>query len=229
MRKKNILGLRGLAVICLTILFGSACASVEAGLIFRMTSSQTTVSIGGSTIIQIFAYADDAVATGNNGLNGWQVDMKSLISSTGTLTVTSIDWKAPGPPFDSTLGTMDDPGSGDIKFLGVIVDGWLSGVDSTVGVGGFSLLAEVTVQGVSAGTVDYALGDFGSGFYGFLRDGEDFDFSDALAYGTTSFDASGSNTQYTVTPEPGSLLILTGLTGLMLRRRRGRNISRIQG
>jgi hypothetical protein len=96
--------------------------------------------------------------------------------------------------------------------------------DSDTGVGGFTLLVEVTIEGIAPGTVEYNLVDaleLGGGFYGVLRDyfeegpaGNYYDIMD----GNLQF-VSGNNV-FTVVPEPGSLLIMAFITGLALRNRR---------
>jgi hypothetical protein len=91
-----------------------------------------------------------------------------------------------------------------------------------VGVGGFTLLANITIQAVGAGEVTYDLTGDTAGFYVWLRDyfvtgptGNEYDATFDAPYKAVF--QPGDNV-FTVVPEPGSFVLLATMAGLALRR-----------
>ena len=152
----------------------------------RVNASNPNLMIGYNTTVQILGWANDPVAVGVNGLNGWELSAEIPSIENNRIAVATdgsgdpvIQYIAPENYYIGTCSSWNTPVTGDIEGMAVLTFG---PVDSTTGVGGYSLLAEFTVVGVSRGTATYTVG--GDLFDGWLRDS-------TLLPGV--FDAAGSN------------------------------------
>lgn len=204
----------------LVLLFLLSFNSVSlANLIFKMEADKYTLGIGDTAIIGISAKIEEE-PSGTNGINLWQLDM---IADYDKVTVTDVEVVEPSP-LDPLLGEYvyvnRDPADpenvvfdGNILGLGGGLDGAFA--PTTVGVGGFTLLANITIQGLSLGTVEYSLTDaYTTGFYAYLADMTYYDIDN----GDITFQQG--NNVFEVVPEPSSLVIMTIMAGLALRRRK---------
>lgn len=201
-----------LMVVCL---FMAAADTSFSALRFKMTSDKTALDIGETAVIEIFAYADDPLAAGNNGLNSWQLSM--LVSGDGTVAVNegSITLSAPFS-FDSLNTSINTP-SGSIKDLAM--NSLITPVDSALAVGDYQKIAEFSIQALSVGQVEYSIGDAGLGFFGILRDYNPADMGTWGNYLEGTFDAASSINQLTVVPEPATFVLLGGMSLYLIRRR----------
>jgi len=204
-----------------------------ANLLFQMTATQNTLTVGEEATIGIWANIEEE-PNGLNGLNLWQLDMVAdvpdvvKVKTDGTIPGTEIDFIAPSPQDPDGTGwasvnqdVNDNVFEGNVLGLGATLATMPD--DSDTGIGGFTLLVEVTIEGIASGTVEYDLVDaleMGGGFYGVLRDyfeeeeGNYYDIMD----GNLQF-VPGNNV-FTVVPEPGSLLIMALMAGLALKSRK---------
>ena len=210
--------LRSVVLVTLVLLFFNNISS--ANLVFQMTASNTTLGFGDSETIGLWAWAQEA--TGMNGLNLWQLDM--VVDVPGVVKVTNVEILQPTPldPYIPS-GTVDS--LGNVFGLG---GGVLSAPqDSSVGVGGFTLMANITIEAIGAGVVEYDLAGDTQGFYGHLRD---FDWMSWIDPGGTVYDFTydapykavfeGGDNIFAVVPEPASLVIMAVMAGLALRNRK---------
>ncbi|MGA1979737.1 MAG: PEP-CTERM sorting domain-containing protein [Sedimentisphaerales bacterium] len=224
-----------LKLICfatLVLLFFNAVSSAD--LLFQMTATKNTLAVGEEVTIGIWANIEEQT-TGLNGLNLWQLDMVADVPSVvkvktdGTKSGTEINFIAPSPrDLDGTGWTSINKDldanvfEGNVLGLGATIASMPD--DSDTGVGGFTLLVEVTIEGIAPGTVEYNLVDalgVGGGFYGVLRDyfeegptGNYYDIMD----GNLRF-VSGNNV-FTVVPEPASVVLFAIASAFALRRRK---------
>lgn len=204
-----------------------------ANLLFQMTATQNTLTVGEEATIGIWANIEEE-PNGLNGLNLWQLDMVAdvpdvvKVKTDGTIPGTEIDFIAPSPQDPDGTGWASvnqdldtNVFEGNVLGLGATLATMPD--DSDTGVGGYTLLVEVTIEGIASGTVEYDLVDaleMGGGFYGVLRDyfeeeeGNYYDIMD----GNLQF-VPGNNV-FTVVPEPGSLLIMALMAGLALKSRK---------
>ena len=60
-------------------------SQVHAALTFKMNADKTTLALGDIASIEIFAYANDPLATGQNGVKSWQISL--LVSGSGVVQV----------------------------------------------------------------------------------------------------------------------------------------------
>ena len=199
-------------IVSLLLLFNS---TSFANVIFKITADSSTIPLGQPAILSIWADVEEE-ATGLNGINVWQLDM--VVNTGGIVSATNVNLIAPTPMDAGSGGSMtfDTDLTGNIYEMGAATTG---SVDSSTGVPGFSLLAEVTIEAIGVGTVEYRLVDrlgAGSGFYAILREGEYYDADldpPEKAVSENEFYA------FTVVPEPVSLLLFSG-AAIALRSRK---------
>ena len=200
---------RGWRVVTVLLASFLVAGSAEAGMLkFKMTADKTELALGETATVSIWGWADDALATGVNGLNVWQLDM--VPDQSGVVSVTGVTILQPNPR-ESGLGyfSINSPAEGTVGGLGAV--SLNNPQDSTVGVGGYTELARVELEMlVETGAVTYEL----SNSYGILRDGTYF--------GAGEFDVAGSDVTFTSIPEPASLSMALGAMGLLCRHWRRR-------
>jgi hypothetical protein len=189
-------------------------ASSFAALSFKMTAEKTTLAVGETTVISLFAYAEEA--DGQNGLNSWQ--LSAFVSGTGQLKVAegSLYVVRPFAADVLTAGINTPPGA--IRDLSMTA--LQARVNSSLGVGGYQKIAEFMVEAVKAGSVVYALGDGGAGFGGILRDYDPVNPATWANMLEGVFNEAESQRVFTIVPEPTSLVVFGLLGGVVLRTRR---------
>ncbi len=193
----------------LSILVSSVCFSAVEFIMVSPTAvaGETTLNVGDDVVIQIQAQFDADPAPGN-GVVFWELDfLLDEILEGGILTISSFDIFLPEGPAVITSGFLapNSPVQGAGEYFGIFA----LPHPSDVCIGGYDLLAEVTLSGIGEGTLDYELGNFSIG-------GNDNGSGASL---TGYFNANGSDTVFTVVPEPASLLVLAGM-GMLARIRR---------
>lgn len=202
-----------LKLICcatLVLLFFNAVSFAD--LLFKITSDKNTFAFGEEATISIWAHIEEPVPAGY-GLNAWQLDM--VADNDGVVQVNTDPVLIAPTPIDSGSGwsSLNIGSTGNVYGLGVFTPGPTS---SNTGIGGFSLLAQVTIEAITtAGQVTYELTDFTgtTGFWGALRNdtsGPSYVYPDNVQF------IPGNNV-FTIVPEPCSLLIMTFMAGLTLR------------
>jgi len=177
----------------------------SANLIVKMTSDNTTLGLGSTALVRVWAFVDNPAATGDNGLVLWQMDVDA--DAPGILDVTDHQFVAPDPldTFDSAWNY--NPVTGDFVTYALKDDD----TTSTIGVGGFTEIYNFQITALAAGTVEYTIGNtLGGSFVGDLVDFTPFD---------AVFDVNNSDNVFTVVPEPATLLLF-GLGTLMLGKRK---------
>lgn len=206
MRKKVCLYVLSVVVLC---------TPSYAALSFNMTCANPVVAIGEETTIIVSAKDPDAVA--DYGLVDWQFDMWLDVGDDGILEVVSTGvFDLPGEDVYATAfyGPIENsPTSGSVDSFGA----FQAGVDplSNLGVGTeYVPIASITVKGIAEGSVAYNFGSLTTpdNFYGRFRDSN----SEVLA----AFDSGSSVVNFTVVPEPATILILSGFSVVALIRRK---------
>jgi hypothetical protein len=213
--KKSIVVFCVMALVCLSV-------SSSAALVFKITSDQTSLTVGQTTTMHLWGWANDPHAVGQNGLNSWQ--LSALANITGVVEVVSgsVVFVAPSPwsPNSSDTGftSINTPSTGTINYLRLITNDLPQ--DSMVGVGGYTEIARLNIKAIGAvgSSVTYTLG--GSNFGGNLRDFiPTFDESYILS---GSFNANDSQHVFTIVPEPSTLILLSGfgIASFLTRRKK---------
>ena len=174
-----------------------------ANLLVKMTSDNTTLSIGSTALVKVWAFVDDPAAVGNNGLVVWQMDF--AVDNAGVVGASNFNIVAPVDIFDS--GSSTNALTGEVSGY-VLKD---DDSTSTVGVGGFTEIFTFEVTGLAVGTVEYSIGNE---LLGDLADFTPFDISS----GTAQFDTVNSDNVFTVVPEPATILLFS-LGALALRKK----------
>jgi len=181
-----------------------------ANLLVKMTAEKTTLLQNEETTVTLHAWANFASATGQNGLNAWQLDVS--VNLGGVVQVTGVQLLAPTPwsAADSGYTSLNSPLSGQIKYLHLVTQSLPQ--NSTVGVGGYTPIASFNIKaiGQAGQSVAYSI-PTGDDFLGILADGT------TILNGV--FDSANSQTVFTIVPEPSSLLILSGLAVVGMFRR----------
>lgn len=201
-----------LVAVCL---FAAAASDLHAALLLvKMNADKTTLAIGETATIELYAHAP--VAAGLNGLNTWQLSM--LVGGDGAVSVleSSIAYTVPFT-YDTLITSVNSP-AGSIKDISISPKN--PPEDSNLGVGGFTKIAEFVIEAVGAGQVTYTIGDagVGGGFFGILRDYNPMDPGDNYLDG--SFELIGSDNQFTIVPEPATFALLGGMGLILLRSRK---------
>jgi hypothetical protein len=206
--------------VCLSLV--SPCfASVDEQVKFRIVSDKTDLLVGGTAIIKVQAWVDSALGTAGNGIDTWQMDISvnnisGVVGITDTAGIADISLIAPNPDsLWSGWSSVNGPDTGEILEIAVSQEDF--GASSETGIGVYSDLFSFKIEALAEGIVTYTPMDNGGGlFYAALVDGTEFEGSDS---GGVYFDEAGSSNVINVTPEPCSLLIMSGLSILGLRRR----------
>ncbi len=191
-------------------------SQVHAALTFKMNADKTTLALGDIASIEIFAYANDPLATGQNGVNSWQISL--LVSGSGVVQVVdrSIAVTAPFPNDFLTSGINSPSGSiSDLAMNAKTIP-----VNSTLGVGGYTKIAEFQIVGVNVGQATYSIADGGLGFFGILRDYNPVNPGTWGNYLDGTFDAGASDHVFSIVPEPATFALLGGLGFFLLRSRK---------
>lgn len=200
----------------------------SANIIFKMQATKSTLTLNETAVFGLYASIEEET-TGLNGINLWQLDM--IVNTKDVITVTNIEMLEPYPLDDDYfpyyLHLNKDPlntansFSGNMLGLGSGMDGAFD--DSPAGVGGFTLMANITIQAVGLGTTTYDIVDTGrTGVYAYLADASLYDIVQANPWSIKFYDktASTGNNIFTVVPEPSSLILLASMAGMALYRRR---------
>ena len=212
--------------VCLALSLSFFFNSVSfANAVFKMTATRNILEVGETATIGLWANIEEQT-TGLNGINLWQLDM--VVDVGNVVTVVDVSLIAPSPrdTFMPEYVGINTPDSGNL--LGVGASVFEAPKDSGVGVGEFSLLANITIQAIGLGEVTYSLGGDTLGFNAYLRDFDWGNWQDPS--GTSVYDSTyaapyravfqSGNNVFTVVPEPGSLAIMAVMAGFALRRRR---------
>jgi hypothetical protein len=191
---------------------------------FQMHADTTELLVGQSTLVTVSAWIDDPIAVAGNGLDTWQLD--ATVDVGGVVSVTGLTMIAPDP--DTGYANWTSLNSPDGAIDGATVTQQTIGAPSNTGVLGYgdddelkySDIFSFSITALAEGTVTYAIGGDGGGFYAFLADDSLFENAGG-ADGGVYFDAAGSDNVFDVssTPEPCTMLLL-GIGSLVLRRRR---------
>jgi len=203
-------------LVCLTVLL-PCFAAVDNQIKFKMTAPVTEIAVGETVDVTVWGRVDSAFPVAGNGLDSWQMNLDVDID--GVVNMTTINLIAPDPDQFSGWTSMNNPLSGQASSIGVSQN--VLGAPSETGVGGYSELFTFTIEGLAnnLGPVTYNIGGDGGGLFAFLANGEWFENTGG-ADGGIYFDAAASDNVFNVTPEPCSLMIMSGLSVLALRRRR---------
>jgi hypothetical protein len=177
---------------------------------FRTEITNDEISVGQQSVIKIYAWAEDAVS--GNGIVSWGLDVMLDASEDGIVAITEDQVLEPYSGFYMSKGalSLNSPYSGAATTEGAF--GMADSSDLGVCDGqveNYTLMADITVQAVAAGTISYELGSYSTpiedNFYATLAD-------DTKLTGT--FEDTISQTEITVVPEPASILMLSLFSGL---------------
>jgi hypothetical protein len=199
------------------------CLSVSsnAALVFKITSDQTLLTIGQTTTMHVWGWADDSAATGTNGLVDWELSL--IVNNGGVVEITKdgnvkgdITILAPSP--FSTITPNWNQAS-----VNATRTGQVSGVNalrnpddvSSTGIGDYSELFRFNIKAVGEGMVTYGMSNM-------LGDLVDFETAFDSGDGSAVFNAAESSNILTVVPEPTTLVILSGfgIAGFLSRRKK---------
>ena len=198
----------------LVLLFFNAVSS--ANLLFQITATKNTLTPSEEATISIWARIEEGIPSGY-GLNAWQLDM--VTNTSGVVQVNGGPVLIAPTPVAAGSGWMSSnvDSTGNVYGLGIFTPGPTT---SNTGIGGFSLLAQVTIEaiGTAGQQVTYELTDYTgtTGFWGALRNDQGMP---SYIYPDNVHFLPGNNV-FTIVPEPASLLIMAFMTGLALRSRR---------
>jgi len=217
--KKKFVQFLLVSLVCLFVV--PPCFAASEQIHFKMVCSDTELNIGDTTTITVQAWVDSVLGTAGNGLDTWQMDLG--VDTTGVIEVVDggISLIAPNPDLGwSGWTSANSPVTGQIKEIAVTqID---MGSPSDIGIGlpdveTYSDIFSFEIRALAHGTAIYTIED--SGLFVFLSDGQWFENTGG-ADGGVYFDAAASDNIINVTPEPCSLMIMSGLSVLALRRRR---------
>jgi hypothetical protein len=155
-------------MLCLVVL-GCFSVSSDAALIFKITSNKSQLTVGETTTIHVWAWADDLAATGSNGLNSWQ--LSAMVDNSGGRSSERVYCVCAPSPWstnvsDTGKSSINTPKTGMIDYLRLLTNELPQ--DSSAG-GGYSEIARFDIKAIGAAgsSVVYTLG--GSNFGGFER------------------------------------------------------------
>jgi len=183
-----------------------------ANAVFKLTASQNTLGVSDTAVIGLWANIEEQ-SSGLNGINVWQLDMRVDVDDVISVTDVQVLQPAPLDPMLPEYGSINSTFDGNVLGIG---GGVMSAPqDSSVGVGGFTLLANITVQAIGVGQTTYSLNGDTAGFYVWLRDyfamgdpQSDYNASYASPYKAV-FEPTPDNAHvFTVVPEPGTFILL---------------------
>lgn len=184
MKKKSYLPLFILSVVLLINSLSSA------DLMFKMSADKDTLNVGETAVINISAKIKGSKkwADQYNGINVWQLDMVSDSNDVIEATTVTIFEPADLASFIPAYQALNLATDGSVIGLGGGIEPWP--FDSQVAVGGWTLMAQVTIKAVGPGVVTYDLIDsgMGGGFYAYLRDD--------TAFNPPTFDYNLNNINY---------------------------------
>jgi hypothetical protein len=189
-------------------------------LVFKITSDQTNLTVGQTTTVHVWGWADDPLAIGTNGLVDWGL---SLVVNTGGIVEITKDLNTNGditilaPAPLSTYApnwaysSVNSGKSGQVSGVNALRN---PDTESTTGVGGYTELFNFKVEAIGEGVVTYGM----TNMLGDLVDYTPYDSGS----GTAVFNTAASSNILTVVPEPSSLVILSGLwvAGFLTRRKK---------
>jgi hypothetical protein len=209
-----------LAALCILIFISNANAGI---LYFKMTAPKTTLEIGEEVTVSVSAFIDDALASPDNGLDTWQLDLSvsqtGIVEITKTGTIANINLIAPDPDPDWsrwTANSVNSPNTGEVRNVSVIQN--TIGNPSVTGVGQYSEIFNFKIKAIGAGSTVYSIcNDGGGGFFAYLADDTLYDADNAP--GSVVFDAANSNNVFTVVPEPCSIAFFAFAGMLALRKK----------
>jgi hypothetical protein len=200
-------------------------ANSSGDLVFRMSADDYHfASLGETTTVYIEAYIEgsESWADPYNGINLWQLDLE--VSTSNVIEVVSGTFVYSEPePVDLansgylSINTAAGGKTGNIHSLHAGIEEW---GDSDAGIANYTVFVQFDIRAIGEGTTKYDMGNFsGLGWKAALRDDTPFgdpSYSDSL--GNISF--TDVNNEFTVAPEPGSLLMLSlmSIAGLRLKR-----------
>ncbi len=192
----------------------------SAALVFKITADQTNLTVGDTTILHVWGWADDAKALGTNGLVDWQlnlivdtggiVEITKDINTNGDITIlapTPLSTISPNWSYSS----VNSGKSGQVSSVNALRN---PDTSSTTGVGGYTELFNFKVEALGEGIVTY-------GMTSMLGDLVDFT-AYSSGNGTAVFNTAGSDNVLTVVPEPATLVLLVGfgVAGILTRRKK---------
>lgn len=199
--------------------------TVSPGAGYTVLDDEVLLSIGSLVTVDVWAWVDSEFGTTGNGLDTWQMDLG--VNTSGIIGITktgeedetaNISRIAPNPDLSYRgWDSVNTPVTGEIKEVSVTQ--LVPGASSGTGIGGYSEIFSFQIEGLAEGIATYTIEDDGGGLFAFLVGDEWFE-DDISADGGVYFDALGSDNVFHVTPEPCSLMILSGLSLIGLRRRR---------
>ncbi|MBN1796389.1 MAG: hypothetical protein JW804_06935 [Sedimentisphaerales bacterium] len=214
-----------LLISLLVLITFTATASDE--LIFRMSADDYQLtSIGDTTTVYLEAYIDGSESWADklNGINLWQLDLEVDVDNVIEVVAGTFVYLEPYEVDLANSGylginTAAGGKTGNIHSLHAGIKDW---GDSDAGIEFYTVFVQFDIRAIGEGTTEYSMDNFsGLGWKASLRDDTPFgdpSYSDSL--GNTLF--TDENNQFTVIPEPCSLLMLSlmSITGLRIRRRK---------
>ena len=134
--------------------------NASANLVFTMTASQNTLEVSETAVIGLWGEVEEQ-ATGLNGINLWQLDM--VVDTDNVIQVTNVEILQPAgdegldPFVPEYIYINDENGDffGDVLGMGGAALNPPS--PSSVGVGGPTLLANITIEAIGVGQATYDL------------------------------------------------------------------------
>jgi hypothetical protein len=202
-------------------------------LVFKMTADKTALLPGEQTAVHIWAwiYTPDGMEKPNNGLDTWQLDLS--VNNNNVISITSLTVLAPNPstsypPYQ--ISSLNNPITGEVRSVAVVQK--VYGAPSLTGVGmddnidnqdNYTEICQFMIQAMltpESSSATYTIMNEGTQWFGYLADGTLFDNDDISANGGTFFYAAGSDNEFTIIPEPASMVLLATAAAFALRRRK---------
>jgi len=200
------------------------CGESFANAVFKLTASQNTLEVFDTAVIGLWANVEEQ-SSGLNGINVWQLDMRVDVDDVISVTDVQVLQPAPLDPMLPEYTSINSTFDGNVLGIG---GGIMNAPqNSGVGVGGFTLLANITVQAIGQGQTIYSLDGGTAGFYVWLRDyfatGDPqsaYDATYASPYKAVFEPTPDDSHIFTVVPEPGTFILLACMTAIASSRRR---------